>query len=95
MCRYLKDSNNIIAVVLINIQHVVFFKSRFHFFTLSVAVAINACDPKSDVFLFTDASAKDYTRLNEVVDAAVAKQITIWPVLTGSCSKRKKRETGQ
>ena len=45
------------------------------------------------MFAFTDADAKDYERIDEVRSKADAKKIKITTLLTGRCSKRRRRET--
>ena len=58
-------------------------------------VGIIESDENSNIFLFTDADAKDEEKKNDVMNLAVAKNIKVNPILTGKCSKRKKRESGQ
>lgn len=48
--------------------------------------AIGASRNDSNIYLFTDASAKDASLANSVSAAAQAKRIKITPLLTGSCS---------
>ncbi|XP_052083724.1 von Willebrand factor A domain-containing protein 7-like [Mytilus californianus] len=55
--------------------------------------AIELSKPRSTVIVFTDADAKDADRLQEVTDAALAKNIPITSVLSSQCSSRKRRDT--
>ncbi len=48
--------------------------------------AVDASASDSTLFLFTDASAKDAFLASNVIAAAQKKQITITPLLTGTCS---------
>lgn len=54
--------------------------------------AIQYSRPGSTVMVFTDADAKDFDREQEVIDAATAKNIKISLVMTGQCSRRKRRD---
>jgi len=54
-------------------------------------VAINSMKQNSDVYLFTDADAKDAVKLNSVLFQAREKDIRINIVATGSCRRRRLR----
>jgi hypothetical protein len=46
------------------------------------------------LLVFTDADAKDANRLQEVIDAAIAKNISVTSLLTNQCSRRKRSDLG-
>ena len=48
----------------------------------------------SPLLVFTDADAKDADRLQEVIDAAIAKNISVTSLLTNQCSRRKRSDPG-
>jgi len=48
----------------------------------------------SPLLVFTDADAKDADRLQEVIDAAIAKTISVTSLLTNQCSRRKRSDLG-
>ena len=48
----------------------------------------------SPLLVFTDADAKDANRLQEVIDAAFAKNISVTSLLTSQCSRRKRSDLG-
>jgi hypothetical protein len=48
----------------------------------------------SPLLVFTDADAKDAHRLQEVIDAAIAKNISVTSLLTNQCSRRKRSDLG-
>ena len=48
----------------------------------------------SPLLVFTDADAKDAYRLQEVIDAAIAKNISVTSLLTNQCSRRKRSDLG-
>ena len=56
-----------------------------------VLKAIELSRNGSTVLTFTDASAKDEDRFEEVIMAAQERNITVTSILTGSCSRRKRR----
>lgn len=68
-----------------------FVENRSVFCILHV-LAIELSKPRSTVIVFTDADAKDADRLQEVTDAAQAKNIPITSVLSSQCSSRKRRD---
>ena len=51
--------------------------------------------PESTIYLFTDADAKDGQRRKEVMSLASENKIKVNFVLTGTCSRRKKRHIQQ
>lgn len=55
--------------------------------------ALLRCLPESTIFFFSDADAKDLQRRNEVSVLAKEKKAKINFILTGRCSRRKKRQT--
>jgi hypothetical protein len=70
-----------------------YFKSRIdnkHFLK-----AIELSRNGSTVLTFTDASAKDGNRSEEVIMAAHERNITLTTILTGSCSSRKRRSVSR
>jgi len=55
---------------------------------------IAAARDNSPLLVFTDADAKDAHRLQEVIDAAIAKNISVTSLLTNQCSRRKRSNLG-
>ena len=51
--------------------------------------------PESNIYLFTDADAKDEQRRKEVISLASENKIQITFVVTGECKRRKKRRIEQ
>ena len=51
--------------------------------------------PESDIYLFTDADAKDEQRRKEVISLASENKIRITFFVTGKCKRRKKRRIEQ
>ena len=51
--------------------------------------------PESNIYLFTDADAKDEQRRKEVMSLALKKKVQVSFVLTGKCKRRKKRHIEQ
>ncbi|XP_039626530.1 von Willebrand factor A domain-containing protein 7-like [Polypterus senegalus] len=49
-------------------------------------LALASSEPRSNIFLFTDAGAKDVHLLDEVMIQAITVQTQIYPMLTGYCS---------
>ena len=49
--------------------------------------------PNSDIYFFTDASAKDGHLLHAVISLALQKKCKIYPFIFGSCSRRRKRRS--
>ena len=70
---------------------ILFFMIIFLCYTYS-GIA-NARD-NSPLLVFTDADAKDAHRLQEVIDAAIAKNISVTSLLTNQCSRRKRSDLG-
>ena len=56
--------------------------------------AIAEAKDNSPLLVFTDADAKDAHRLQEVIDAAIAKNISVISLLTNQCSRRKRSDLG-
>ncbi|XP_071140496.1 hemicentin-1-like [Mytilus edulis] len=63
------------------------------FAAAGILKAIELSKQRSTVLVFTDADAKDSDRLQEVTDAALAKNIPITSVLSSQCASRKRRDT--
>lgn len=61
----------------------------------SCIVGIQKSNPKSKIYLCTDADAKDEERADEVTAALKAKELTPIYLLTGQCSRRRKRDSGR
>ena len=57
--------------------------------------ALLHCLPESNINYFSDADVKDEWRKNEVMSLAKKKKVKINFILTGQCSRRKKRQTIQ
>ncbi|CAC5388513.1 unnamed protein product [Mytilus coruscus] len=57
--------------------------------------AIELMRDDSPLYVFTDADAKDDDRMQEVIDAAKAKNISITSLLTGQCARRKRSALGR
>ena len=55
--------------------------------------ALLRCLPETIIYYFSDADVKDEFRRNEVMSLAKEKKVKINFILTGSCGKRKKRDT--
>ncbi|XP_013399700.1 von Willebrand factor A domain-containing protein 7-like [Lingula anatina] len=53
--------------------------------------AVKVCQPDSEMFVFTDADAKDPERTSEFIALATAKRVSPQFILTGKCSRRRKR----
>ncbi len=53
--------------------------------------AIRASEPGSQIFVYTDASASDVSRLDEVLALIQAKRVRVTFVVTGSCLFGRKR----
>lgn len=60
----------------------------------SCILGIQKSNPKSKIYLCTDADAKDEERADEVTAALKAKELTPIYLLTGQCSRRK-RDSGR
>ncbi|XP_071140490.1 uncharacterized protein [Mytilus edulis] len=56
--------------------------------------AIALMRDNSLLYVFTDAYAKDVERIQEVIDAASAKNIAVMSVLTSQCTRRKRSALG-
>ena len=54
-----------------------------------IKVAIEASREKSDLYVFTDAEAKDFSILNQVANLASEKRIRINVIKTGGCRRRR------
>ncbi|XP_068751662.1 von Willebrand factor A domain-containing protein 7-like [Montipora capricornis] len=54
--------------------------------------ALLHCLPESIIYYFSDADVKDEDRRNEVLSLAIEKKVKIHFVITGRCSRRKKRQ---
>lgn len=54
-------------------------------------IALNAANPGSCVFFFTDADAKDKDRMHEVINLVNAKKMKLVYFLRGECSSRRRR----
>lgn len=52
---------------------------------------MNAANPGSCVFFFTDADAKDEDRIHEVIRLANSKKMRLVYFLRGECSSRRRR----
>ena len=63
--------------------------------TKHVLKAIELSRNGSTVLTFTDASAKDENRSEEVIMTAQERNITMTTILTGSCSRRKRRSVSR
>jgi hypothetical protein len=70
---------------------ILFFKIIFLCYTYS---GIAKARDNSPLLVFTDADAKDAHRLQEVIDAAIAKNISVTSLLTNQCSRRKRSDLG-
>ena len=70
---------------------ILFFMIIFLCFTYS---GIAAARDNSPLLVFTDADAKDANRLQEVIDAAIAKNISVTSLLTNQCARRKRSNLG-
>ena len=70
---------------------ILFFMIIFLCFTYS---GIAAARDNSPLLAFTDADAKDANRLQEVIDAAIAKNISVTSLLTNQCARRKRSNLG-
>ena len=57
--------------------------------------ALLHCLPNSNIFYFSDADSKDEARRNEVMSLAKEKKVQLNFILSGSCSKRRKRDLSQ
>ena len=57
--------------------------------------ALLHCLPESIIYYFSDADAKDESRRNEVVSLAKEKKVTIKFILSGQCSRRRRRDLSQ
>ena len=55
--------------------------------------ALLHCLPETIIYYFSDADVKDEFRRNEVMSLAKEKKVKINFILTGSCGRRKKRDT--
>jgi hypothetical protein len=55
---------------------------------------IAAARDNSQLLVFTDADAKDAHRVQEVIDAAIAKTMSVTSLLTNQCSRRKRSDLG-
>ena len=55
---------------------------------------IAAARDNSPLLVFTDADAKDANRLQEAIDAAIAKNISVTSLLTNQCARRKRSNLG-
>jgi hypothetical protein len=66
---------------------ILFFMIIFLCYTYS---GIAKARDNSPLLVFTDADAKDANRLQEVIDAAIAKNISVTSLLTNQCSRRKR-----
>ena len=55
--------------------------------------ALLHCIPETIIYYFSDADVKDEFRRNEVMSLAKEKKVKINFILTGSCGRRKKRDT--
>ena len=55
--------------------------------------ALLRCLPETIIYYFSDADVKDEFRKNEVMSLAKEKKVKINFILTGSCGRRKKRDT--
>jgi hypothetical protein len=62
-------------------------------FCISFLLAIQLSRKESTVLVFSDADAKDADREDEVKAAALDKNIEVTFLLTGTCSRRRRRET--
>ncbi|VDI07263.1 Hypothetical predicted protein [Mytilus galloprovincialis] len=57
--------------------------------------AIQLMRDDSPLYVFTDADAKDADRLQEVINAAKAKNISVTSLLTSQCTRRKRSALGR
>jgi hypothetical protein len=70
---------------------ILFFMIIFLSLTYS---GIAAARDNSQLLVFTDADAKDASRVQEVIDASIAKTISVTSLLTSQCSRRKRSDLG-
>ena len=70
---------------------ILFFMIIFLCLTYS---GIAAARDNSQLLVFTDADAKDASRVQEVIDASIAKTISVTSLLTSQCSRRKRSDLG-
>ena len=57
--------------------------------------ALLHCLPQSNIFYFSDADVKDESRKNEVESLAKEKKVKINFILSGKCSRRRRRDLSQ
>ena len=57
--------------------------------------ALLHCLPETNIYYFSDADVKDQYRENEVISLAKKKKVKIDFILSGQCSRRKKRNVQQ
>lgn len=60
-----------------------------------IFIALNAANPGSCVFFFTDADAKDDYRMNEVINLVNAKKMKLLYFLRDECPKLRRRRRSQ
>jgi hypothetical protein len=70
---------------------ILFFMIIFLSLTYS---GIAAARDNSQLLVFTDADAKDAHRVQEVIDASIAKTMSVTSLLTNQCSRRKRSDLG-
>lgn len=59
-----------------------------------ICTALALMRDNSPLFVFTDADSKDADRIQEIIDAAKAKNIAVSSLITSQCTRRKRSALG-